>query len=103
MLFSNNESYVIAEIQNRCGFSSRIQTELELQHANVVGVPIGSTIAYHGKALNDMILRTGTTPEDRGQTVKRRTQKRTPGGKFAAKPCPKCSAKMSRGVCPVCG
>ena len=103
MLFSNDESYVIAEIQNRCGFRSRVDTEHALSQQNVIGFPLGATVVYHGRALNDMILRESATMVDRGEEIKRRKQKRTSGGTFAATSCPKCSAKMSRGVCPDCG
>ena len=103
MLFKNDESYVISEIQNLCGFRTRPEAETELENHNVVGFPLGSTIAYHGKALNDMILRSSSTLADRGESVNRKKQKRNTSGKFAATACPKCSAKMSRGVCPNCG
>ncbi|MEM1224622.1 MAG: hypothetical protein AAGJ40_02935 [Planctomycetota bacterium] len=103
MLFKNDESYLIADVQNRCGFRSRPEAEAALEENHVVGVPIGTTIAYHGQSLNNMILRMSSTFEDRGTAVQRRSQKRNPSGKFAATACPKCSAKMSRGVCPECG
>ncbi|PHQ32520.1 hypothetical protein [Rhodopirellula bahusiensis] len=102
MMFSNFETYSIAEVQNLCGYRSRIDAEAELASNNVVGVRMGATLVYHGQVLNDMVMRVSATHQDRGESIKRKQQKRSVGGKFVATPCPKCSAAMSRGKCPEC-
>ena len=102
MLFKNDETYTVAEVQAKLGHASRTQCEAELERYQVVGVRIARCLVFHGAALNAMILRESASRDERGDQP-RRQQKRSRNGKFAASYCPHCETKLSRGECPNCG
>lgn len=104
MLFSDTESYLLSDVASKCGYPNVDAAERELASAHIMGKPVGGTLAYHGRVLNEWILRDSDSHDGRGDEPppKPRNQKRTPSGKFAATACPKCSSKMQRGKCPVC-